>query len=87
MLRRCSLSRAHCHPCLQADFLARGYLFQVDRSVERIFLEIPVGAAAPDQASGVLFEGLVQSLAECCVGGEGHGEVRGVSFRKAYRKH
>ncbi len=72
---------------MQADFLQRGYLLQADRGSERLFLEIPLGAAAPDQASGVLFEGLVQALAECCVGGEGRGDVRGVSFRKAYRKH
>ena len=71
----------------QADFLRRGYLLSADRGSERVYLEIPVGAAAPDEASGVLFEGLVQSLAECCVAGEGRGDVRGVSFRKTYRKH
>lgn len=34
----------------------------------------------------MLFEGLAQSLAKCCVAGESRGDVCGVSFRISYKK-
>lgn len=72
---------------LQYDFLARGYIMHADRGGERLYLEIPIGAAAPAEASGAMFEGLVQSLAECCVVGDGRADARAMSFRKVYKKH
>lgn len=67
--------------------MRRGYVMHADRSTERIYLEIPIGAAAPAEVSGAMFEGLVQSLAECCVAGEGRSDARAFSFRKVYKKH
>ncbi|BDA46949.1 probable BTB/POZ domain-containing protein KCTD7 at N-terminal half [Coccomyxa sp. Obi] len=72
---------------IQFDFMRRGYVMHADRGAERLYLEIPIGAAAPAEASGAMFEGLVQSLAECCVAGEGRNDARGMSFRKVYKKH
>ena len=72
---------------IQYDFMRRGYVMHADRGAERLYLEIPIGAAAPAEVSGAMFEGLVQSLAECCVAGEGRNDARGMSFRKVYKKH
>lgn len=49
---------------------------------ERLYLEIPTGAAASAEVSGTMFEGLVQSLLECTLGGEGRRDIRGLQTRK-----
>ncbi len=49
---------------------------------ERLYLEIPTGAAASAEVSGTMFEGLVQSLLECTLGGEGRRDIRGLMTRK-----
>ena len=42
---------------------------------------------APERVARLAYDGLVQSLAECCVAGEGRNDARGMSFRKVYKKH
>ena len=49
---------------------------------ERLYLEIPTGAGASAEVSGTMFEGLVQSLLECTLGGEGRRDIRGLQTRK-----
>jgi hypothetical protein len=72
---------------IQYDFMKRGYLVHADRATERLFVEIPIATAASADVSGAMFEGLVQSLAECCAVGEGRADTRAMTFRKAYKKH
>lgn len=57
------------------------------RASERLYMEIPIAAASSAEVSGTMFEGLVQSLAECCAGGDGRSDARAMSMRKSYKKH
>lgn len=91
---------AHCHGAalaafvkqyysvIQYDFMKRGYLCHAEGvdGYERLYLEIPTGAAASAEVSGTMFEGLVQSLLECTLGGEGRRDIRGLMTRKIRHK-